>query len=390
MSTSPHDPPLVSEGQQTASRSTRRIVFVAGSGRSGTSTVSGALQLLGLRVPTPEVPPDESNPKGFAESQWVVDFHDQLLERARIHGADARPQAWLYAGELAIKENLRARLHDWLEEQFQEADELVIKDPRLAWFIGLWRASALRAGATVAFVTMLRPPTEVISSKERYYGGKRANASRTAAWINMMLHTERATRGTERIFLRYDDLLSDWTNCIYRIGEGFDLQSVKTAGTHDIRRVHQFIDPSLHRLRLTWEDLEVPSRLRELAEETWEQLNKFAEPSGETLVSATVLDSLRHEYTELYAEAEAIAKSSINAARMRADRATADAEQAREQLRLARSNLREAKKNAVRPVAQASLADRVARRVPHNVRKTVPPPVRRRVRALLDQRSRRP
>ena len=32
----------------------RRIVFVVGSGRSGTSTVSGALQGLGLHVPQPE------------------------------------------------------------------------------------------------------------------------------------------------------------------------------------------------------------------------------------------------------------------------------------------------------------------------------------------------
>ena len=45
----------------------RKVLFVAGAGRSGTSTLSGLMQLMGLHVPQPEVVPDESNPKGFGE-----------------------------------------------------------------------------------------------------------------------------------------------------------------------------------------------------------------------------------------------------------------------------------------------------------------------------------
>ena len=40
----------------------RRVVFVVGSGRSGTSTMSGTLQTLGMHVPQPEVSADETNP----------------------------------------------------------------------------------------------------------------------------------------------------------------------------------------------------------------------------------------------------------------------------------------------------------------------------------------
>lgn len=367
---------------EEVSAGARRIVFVVGSGRSGTSTISGALQLLGMHVPAPEVPADESNPKGFGESQWVVDFHDELLQQARVHGSDARPQGWFHTGELAMRERLRGRLSRWLEQQFEVADELVIKDPRLSWFMGLWRVAAMRCGATAGFVTMLRPPTEVILSKERYYGGRAANVGRTAAWINMMLHTERATRGTNRIFVRYDDLLTDWTSSIFRIGDAFDLKSVATADTHDIRRVHQFIDPSLYRMRLTWDDLEVPRQLREMADETWEQLNKLAAPGGESLVAPATFDALRHEYTELYAEAEAIAKSTITAVRatqtLRADRAIAEAEETRAKLEALET--RQATVQASR-----TLADRVASRIPHGVRAAVPPNVRHGVRALLDR-----
>ena len=90
-----------------------------------------------------------------------------------------------------------ARIVDGVEEP--AIDELVIKDPRLAWFLGLWKSAALRTDAQPSYVTMLRHVTEVVGSKQRYYapgqtGSAFSEVQRTAAWVNMMLHTERATR----------------------------------------------------------------------------------------------------------------------------------------------------------------------------------------------------
>ena len=239
--------------------SARKVVFVVGSGRSGTSTMSGTLQTLGVHVPQPEVQADETNPKGFGEPQWVVDFHEELLKRCSVQVSDARPNAWFEAGKLATAEGLRTRLSTWLEGQFRDGgDELVVKDPRMAWFLGLWRAAATRCGATPVYVTMLRPVTEVVGSKQRYYSGGPTEISRTAAWVNMMLHTERATRGGQRAFVRYDDLLTDWTVPLFALGEQFELESVRTASANDIRKVHNFIDPSLRRVQNTWDDLVVP------------------------------------------------------------------------------------------------------------------------------------
>lgn len=374
----------------------RQIVFVVGSGRSGSSTITGTLKQLGMHVPLPEVQADESNPKGFAESQWVVDFHNELLRHARVHVSDARPQAWFETARVALRAPLRDRLDQWLESQFSEAAELVIKDPRLVWFIAMWRASATRSAAEPAFVTMLRPPTEVISSKETYYGGKQGNASRTVAWINLMLHTERATRDSDRVFLRYHDLLSDWTSSIYRLGESLDLRVVKNANTDNISRVHKFIDPSLARMRGTWDDLdEVPVHLRELAEETYKQLNKLADNDHGDAEATAALDELRLAYTTMYSEAEAITRSSITAARlaqtMQDDRARAKARRAR----LAANAAAEAAQPAapshgglvVRRAPAQSLADRIAGRIPHEVRAKLPAGLRHGVRALLDHDS---
>lgn len=302
----------------------RRVVFVVGSGRSGTSTMAGALRTLGMHVPQPEVDADETNPQGFSEPQWVADLHDELLERVNVQVSDSRPVAWFEAGRLANYEPLRARLHTWLEGQFAEGAELVIKDPRLAWFLGLWRSAALRCDATPAYVTMLRPVTEVVGSKQRYYAAKFGEVQRTAAWVNMMLHTERATRGSTRAFVRYADLLDDWTVPVFGIGHRFDLAAVLTAQANDIRAVHSFIDPGLRRVQLTWTDIEVPRRLREIAEESWQQLNLLAEPDGDRPATHDRLDELRGAYATLYDESEAIAASTALAAE-REGRATSSA-----------------------------------------------------------------
>ncbi len=341
----------------------RRVVFVVGSGRSGTSTMAGALRTLGMHVPQPEVDADETNPKGFGEPQWVVDLHDELLKRCNVQVSDSRPGAWYDAGKLAHLEPLRARLHTWLESQFAEGaghPELVIKDPRLAWFIGLWRSAALRCDAAPAYVTMLRPVTEVVGSKQRYYAAKFGEVQRTAAWVNMMLHTERATRGSTRAFVRYGDLLQDWTVPVFGIGRDFDLAAVQTAQANDIRAVHSFIDPGLRRVQLTWDDIEVPPRLREIAEESWQHLNSLAEPEGDVAAVHDTLDELRTAYASLYAEAEAIASSTALAAHRDGLAQTAPA-----------------------AGQQGDPERRGAERLPHGVRAMVPAGARRGLRKAL-------
>ncbi|WP_107705151.1 sulfotransferase family protein [Nocardioides allogilvus] len=349
--------------------SNRRVVFVVGSGRSGTSTMSGTLQTLGLHVPQPEVVADSTNPKGFGEPQWVVDLHQELLGRSGVQVSDARPRAWLEAGKLSADHATRERVISWLESQFAAGgDELVIKDPRAAWFMGLWRASAERCDATSSFVTMLRPPTEVVGSKKKYYDQRQGDVTRTAAWVNMMLHTERATRGEARRFVRYADLLADWTQPVFALGEAFDLHSVKTAMAGDIAQVHKFIDPSLRRVTLTWDDVEVPASLRDLAEETWQTLDGLATEGGDTAEAHAHSDQLRVAYDEMYADAEAFAHSTTLAARREGSIAT------RRELEAA---------GATRP--GPAPAGRRADRVPHAVRAMVPESARRGLRKALNR-----
>lgn len=319
--TSGHGGPHVGDGETASAGRDRRIVFVIGSGRSGTSALAGALKLLGMHVPEPEVSADETNPKGFGESQWVVDFHNKLLRRSNILISDARPGAWFDAGRLATVETLREQLCTWLEEQFEAGhNEILIKDPRLVWFVSLWQAAAARLDAQTAYVIMLRPPHEVIGSKKKYYPSLQSELTRIAGWVNLMVHAERASRGAPRIFIHYSDLLADWTVPVYAAGERLQLSSVRSATAADIRKVHDYVDPSLHRVRDEQVEIDVPKRLMTLLEDTWHELNAIAAEGGDNPEASAAFDALRREYQSLYEEAEGIAQSTVMAVRRRTER----------------------------------------------------------------------
>lgn len=293
----------------------RPLVLVAGSGRSGTSLFTGILQRLGFHVPPPEVPADDTNPRGFAESQWVVDFHSRLLKRAGVQMSDARPAAWAQTADVVLDNATRQELKSWLGKQFRENENIIIKDPRLSWFLPLWRRVAEDVGASPRFVTVLRHPASVLQSKKRSYGGWQGDIGRAAGWINQTLFTERATRDAPRVFVLHEDLLADWTHTVARVAEQLDLALIREVPASSIVRVHEFVDRTLVQSRAGWGDFEIPASLRERADGVWELVSELAALGGD--LPAPLLERLeaaRASYIELYEEAEAVAQSSIVAA----------------------------------------------------------------------------
>jgi hypothetical protein len=328
----------------------RRLVLVVGPGRSGTSLLSGVLHGLGFHIPQPEVEADDTNPRGFGEPRWAVDFHTRLLKARGVTVNDSRPEAWEATFAAAGDPQVRSELRDWLAGELRQGDAVVVKDPRTAWFLPLWRDCAAELGVPTSYVTMLRHPTETLKSALKSYGTWQSPASRAAAWINLTLETERVTRGERRAFVRYEDLLGDWRREIGRIGQALDLPLI-TAGIADdrARAVDEFVDPGLHRNRVGWEELSVPARVEELAERCWEEIGPLAGPDPDAEPVLARLDATREAFRAMHAEAEAIAQSSVTAAK-RAGRA---------------------QRPAGPPAAPPSVRVRVARRIPARYRRRI-------------------
>jgi hypothetical protein len=295
----------------------RRLVLVFGVGRSGTSLITGILGQVGFHIPQPEIKADETNPRGFGESAWVVNFHRRLMRELRVTVFDARPTAWDVTGRVAGDSASRSTLREWLAAQLREAETVVVKDPRIGWFLPLWMGCSDELGVPTASLTTLRHPAEILTSARRWYGAWQTDASRAASWLNMMLETERATRGKPRAFVNYEDLLDDWAQEVSRVGETLDIPLLSGIERERFSQVDEFVDPALHRNRVGWEGLAVPVSVREMAEAVWLQLQVLAEPGADSADAHAELDTLRATYVALYEEAEAIAQSSVTAASSR-------------------------------------------------------------------------
>ena len=291
------------------------LVLITGTGRSGTSSMSGTFHHLGLHVPGPYLGSNESNPKGFFESKWAVRFHKSLVARAGIHEFDSRPQA-LDRVRGVITPDDRARLADFLAREAAVGDQVVVKDPRTVWVQDLWREVGAEHGLDIRYLSMLRHPAEVVGSRTTYYSGHEAGRSEeaerkrrryaifnVARWVNNSLVNERETRGQRRAFVRYTDLLDDWRPVLIRLRDDLGLRYDVTEEHHT---VDDFIDPGLRRHTVTWEDLEVPRDLQEVAQEVWDALQPLADHGGVDEEASKRLDELALEYERVLADAEAI------------------------------------------------------------------------------------
>lgn len=308
---------------------TGTLVLITGTGRSGTSTISGSLHHLGLYVPGPYLGANDSNPKGFFESSWAVKFHKQITAAARINDFDSRPGA-LERARAAETPELRAQLVEFLRKQAAESDQVVVKDPRSVWAQRLWKEAAAEAGLDIRYLSMLRHPAEVVGSRTTYYANQSDEAARrryetfnVARWVNNSLISERETRGEVRTFVPYTDLLDDWRAVLGRVRDelGLRLNSDLAPGEH--HPVDDFVDPGLRRHKVTWDDIDVPDELQDVAQGVWDDLMTLCTHGGVDAAASAHLDELGTTYSRIFEEAAAISHDATEEAKEDARRAGA-------------------------------------------------------------------
>ncbi|KHL19274.1 hypothetical protein CLV56_2394 [Mumia flava] len=290
--------------------SDHRLVILFGPGRSGTSSVAGTLARMGVDVPKPEVPPNNSNPRGFYEPQWVVDFHKDILGRANVSTLDVAPDAPEVAEKAAREGDAPDRLREWLAGALTESRQIIIKDPRTVLLSQLWIDAATDLGVEPGFLTMMRHPAEVSGSRTMHYAKsddadrRRALAVRQiAGWVNIALISERVTRGHRRVTVRYPDLLEDWRRQADRIGSALDLRLDPPTSLAQ-HPVDEFLDAGLRRSQVDWSSLEVPDTLEAIGESLWEAYAGLIETDEADDAS---FDALAARYASVHAASVALA-----------------------------------------------------------------------------------
>ncbi|WP_210502854.1 sulfotransferase family protein [Nocardioides xinjiangensis] len=351
------------------------LVLVSGSGRSGTSSLAGTLKRLGLHVPQPEVEASETNPRGFYEPQWVIDFHKRHLRELALFNIDSRPSAVdLVAAHVA--EGLpAAELREWLAGQLAASErgdaQVVVKDPHAFWFAQVWQEVSEELGADLRWLTALRHPAEVVGSRDIAYLSSQSEelrltkeTSNVAGWVHAALLTEKAGRGGKRSFVRYVDLLADWRAALAPVQQQLELEFDADLSSSEHHAVDDFIEPSMRKSQLTWDDVRTPDWLRDMAEEVWQLLGVLTTTPHDADTLAA-LDRIHADYQARYADAVALTFDHTKAEATLAAREARDAQRATvQQLRRELAAVRAAQPPAVGGREAAAILRRaVVRRV---------------------------
>jgi glycosyltransferase involved in cell wall biosynthesis/predicted nucleic acid-binding Zn-ribbon protein len=204
--------------------------------------MAGTLKLLGVDLGPKLQPGNEGNVRGYFEHRDIVLLHDRLLNALGSHWADplSPPAEELEAPELR---GLRQEIEDVLRRDFTSSPLWAIKDPRMNRLLGLWQRVAADLHVDLAAIIMLRGPRQVAESLAARDGLPRDKSY--LLWLDHLLMAERDTRRLPRVFVRFDDLLSDWRGVIARVSERLDLTwplQVADAGAN----IDEFLDRKLN------------------------------------------------------------------------------------------------------------------------------------------------
>jgi hypothetical protein len=267
----------------------KRLVLVLDEAGCGASLLAGILARTGFHALKPTAGAENGDPPGLGEPRWVAALHARLTHE-NVGGEE---------------------LQSWLAVQLVGRDNLVVDDLCSMWFLPLWRHCAQELGAQMGVATVLRHPTEVVVSARKSEGKRQGDASRAAAWLNVMLHAEDATRDFERAFVLHTELLDDWSRELSRCAALLDVPwRVEVDDERHLDRA-AFVEPNKRASAPGWDAVDVPPDLRAMCDRVWDALSALAHPGGDTEDARAKIDTARAAYFDFRAGAPAVARSSL-------------------------------------------------------------------------------
>jgi len=221
-------------------RVSRKLCFVLGMHRSGTSALMGLLSEMGLDAPSDLMPATQDNPKGYFESVGIMGVNDKLLTSLKSNWKleEPLPQNW---ADSEAASSWRHSLLQMIESSFSEAELPVIKDPRFCVLVDGLDCWLQDYSVEIKFILLIRDPEEVVASLLARPNDPITRRSAFKLWIESVLTAEHATKKFDRTIIIAKNLFETPDAVKVDIMDflGRDLKS------RDVSNASSFIDASL-------------------------------------------------------------------------------------------------------------------------------------------------
>ncbi len=225
----------------------RKCILVLGMHRSGTSALTRLLNLLGIALPQTIMGAGVGNDAGHWEPQKLVNLNNKLLEEVR--------DTWDAWGNVDLKRLTPDRSYFYKSElareimtEYGDAPIFVIKDPRICRISSIYFEVLAEMEIDVCVILPFRNPIDVGASLFKRDGV--APTLTHLYWMRHVLDAEKASRHLPRFFIRYDDLLSNWTTAFEGLNEHLGLKLSRPSKSTQ-KEIESFLDPNLRNFSST-------------------------------------------------------------------------------------------------------------------------------------------
>ena len=228
----------------------KTAVVVLGMHRSGTSAATNLVVELGARAASTIIPANDQNESGYWESFPVMELNDSTLRELNASWNDwLRLDCLLWTPQLVSSFVSKAVL--LLDREFDGADLIALKDPRICLLYPLWRASIVTAGYSPKVVLIVRDPLEVARSLQVRDGFSLQRG--VLLWLRYNLEAEINSRFDFRSILMYDHVFGNEQALAERLGRELKIdwpllysdkkQSVEPVFKETLRHHRQQVNP---------------------------------------------------------------------------------------------------------------------------------------------------
>jgi len=226
----------------------RRAIIVLGMHRSGTSALMRVVNLCGVDLGSNLMLADPNvNPKGYWEHGDINQLNEKLLKDLNSSWDDVRflPDGWW---DSDTAQQYKMEIFSILERDLAKSRFWGVKDPRICRFLPVWHLLLEQTGSKPYFLIIVRNPLEVVSSLSKRDGFSKGKSC--LLWLKHLMESEKGTRNLDRVFVTYEELLSDWKGLMSRVQISFRFKwpvALKKAEPE----IEAFLEDTLRHNRIT-------------------------------------------------------------------------------------------------------------------------------------------
>ena len=222
-------------------------ILVPGMHRSGTSALTGTLSLLDVYLGKDLMPGNLANKKGYFENNTLFRINERLLYQINSSWDDvffheAKPKS--------IKES--DELKNTFINEFEYVKVFAVKDPRLVYLFPLYEKILQELKINIKIILPYRNPLEVATSLNR-----RDNMPMEKGmllWAYNFLLAEKFTRDYERVFVNFDELITNTAEVISQISSKLSIP-LDEKYKQNQRQIDAFLEPGLKHHNISIENL---------------------------------------------------------------------------------------------------------------------------------------